>query len=109
MSLERWTTQGSNRAFLRLCEGSARHVLSKLFARYGPSITCVDSDIRVVTLNRAAGNPGFITRDLLRIFRREQPDIVHSRNWTSMEAVFAARLARVRGVVHSEHGRDICP
>jgi sugar transferase (PEP-CTERM/EpsH1 system associated) len=68
-----------------------------------------EQEIRVIPMNRAAEHPGFITRDLLRIFRRERPHIVHSRNWTAMEAVFAARLARVPGVVHSEHGRDILP
>jgi sugar transferase (PEP-CTERM/EpsH1 system associated) len=60
-------------------------------------------------LNRSAKNPGFITRELLSLFTRERPHIVHSRNWTSIEAVLAARLARIPAVVHSEHGRDILP
>lgn len=66
-------------------------------------------DIRVIPLNRSAKNPGFITRDLLPLFARERPHIVHSRNWTSIEAVLAARLARIPVIVHSEHGRDILP
>jgi sugar transferase (PEP-CTERM/EpsH1 system associated) len=66
-------------------------------------------DIRVIPLNRSAKNPGFITRDLLSLFARERPHIVHSRNWTSIEAVLAARLARISAVVHSEHGRDVLP
>lgn len=66
-------------------------------------------DIRVIPLNRSAKNPGFITRDLLSLFARERPHIVHSRNWTSIEAVLAARLARIPVIVHSEHGRDILP
>jgi sugar transferase (PEP-CTERM/EpsH1 system associated) len=66
-------------------------------------------DIRVIPLNRSAKNPGFITRDLLSLFAQERPHIVHSRNWTSIEAVLAARLARIPAVVHSEHGRDILP
>jgi sugar transferase (PEP-CTERM/EpsH1 system associated) len=66
-------------------------------------------DVRVIPLNRSATNPGFITRDLLSLFAQERPHIVHSRNWTSIEAVLAARLARIPAVVHSEHGRDIVP
>src|ERR1700722_4664710 len=66
-------------------------------------------DIRVIPPNLSAKNPGFITRDLLSLFAQERPHIVHSRNWTSIEAVLAARLARIPVVVHSEHGRDVLP
>jgi sugar transferase (PEP-CTERM/EpsH1 system associated) len=66
-------------------------------------------DIRIIPLNRSAEKPGFITRDLLSLFAHERPHIVHSRNWTSIEAVLAARLARIPVIVHSEHGRDILP
>jgi sugar transferase (PEP-CTERM/EpsH1 system associated) len=66
-------------------------------------------DIRVIPLNRSAKKPGFITGELLSLFARERPHIVHSRNWTSIEAVLASRLARIPAVVHSEHGRDILP
>jgi sugar transferase (PEP-CTERM/EpsH1 system associated) len=41
------------------------------------------------------------------LFRRERPDIVHSRNWAAIEAVLAAKLAGIRAIVHSEHGRDL--
>jgi len=68
-----------------------------------------DKEIRVITLNRSAGNPGYIAYDLLKLFKRERPHIVHSRNWPTIEAVLAARLARIPGVIHSEHGRDIQP
>jgi sugar transferase (PEP-CTERM/EpsH1 system associated) len=69
----------------------------------------VRQDLRLIPLNRSAKNPGFITRELLSLFAQERPHIVHSRNWTSIEAVLAARLARIPAVVHSEHGRDILP
>jgi sugar transferase (PEP-CTERM/EpsH1 system associated) len=69
----------------------------------------IRQDVRVIPLNRSAKKPGFITGDLLSLFARERPHIVHSRNWTSMEAVLAARLTRIPVIVHSEHGRDILP
>jgi sugar transferase (PEP-CTERM/EpsH1 system associated) len=44
---------------------------------------------------------------LAKTIRSCKPDIVHSRNWGAIEAVFAARLAGVPVVVHSEHGYDV--
>lgn len=62
---------------------------------------------RVVSLGRSPGRVGFLVPDLTRVFVRERPQIVHSRNWGAIEAIPAARVARVRGVVHSEHGLDV--
>jgi sugar transferase (PEP-CTERM/EpsH1 system associated) len=45
----------------------------------------------------------------VKVLREERPDIVHTRNWCTIEAVLAARLAGVRRIVHSEHGRDHDP
>jgi len=44
---------------------------------------------------------------LARIMRAYRPHIVHSRNWGSIEAIPAARLAGVPVAVHSEHGYDL--
>lgn len=44
---------------------------------------------------------------LVRTIRSYRPDIVHSRNWGAIEAVFAARVAGVPVVIHSEHGYDV--
>ena len=41
---------------------------------------------------------------LAALFRGLAPDIVHTRNWGTVDAVIAARLARVPFVVHAEHG-----
>src|SRR5262249_25104331 len=43
---------------------------------------------------------------LRKIFAAESPDIVHSRNWGTIDAIPAARLAGVKGVIHSEHGLE---
>ncbi|MGH7316501.1 MAG: glycosyltransferase, partial [Candidatus Rokuibacteriota bacterium] len=40
------------------------------------------------------------------VFRELRPDIVHSRNWTCLDAIIGARLARVPVVIHGEHGRE---
>jgi sugar transferase (PEP-CTERM/EpsH1 system associated) len=49
----------------------------------------------------------FLVFRFLRIIRRYRPHIVHSRNWGAIEAVFAARLAGVLGIIHSEHGYEL--
>src|SRR5438445_3938017 len=43
---------------------------------------------------------------MARLFRRRRPDIVHTRNWTCVDAIIGARLAGVPAVIHGEHGRE---
>jgi len=43
---------------------------------------------------------------MARLFRSLRPDIVHSRNWSCVDAIIGARLAGVPIVIHSEHGRE---
>lgn len=56
---------------------------------------------------RKPQRPGFLIPEFWRLFRRLKPHIVHTRNWGTMEAIPAAKLAGVPGIVHVEHGRDI--
>jgi len=65
------------------------------------------SGINVVQAGRANVDFQFNVPRLSRIIRSFRPTIVHSRNWGGLEAVFAARLAGVPVVVHSEHGYDL--
>lgn len=44
---------------------------------------------------------------LSRIMKGFQPHIVHSRNFGALEAIPAARLARVPVAIHSEHGYEL--
>ena len=43
---------------------------------------------------------------MARLFRRLRPDVVHTRNWTCIDAIIGARLAGVPVVIHGEHGRE---
>ncbi|HEY7406223.1 MAG TPA: glycosyltransferase [Candidatus Angelobacter sp.] len=65
------------------------------------------TDVRFVSLERSGKKTGSLVGDLTRLFLREKPDIVHSRNWGAIEAIVAGKLARVPRLIHSEHGRDI--
>ena len=43
---------------------------------------------------------------MARLFRAYKPDVVHTRNWTCIDAIIGARLAGVPVVIHGEHGRE---
>jgi sugar transferase (PEP-CTERM/EpsH1 system associated) len=43
---------------------------------------------------------------MARLFRKLRPDIVHTRNWTCIDAIIGARLAGVPVVIQGEHGRE---
>jgi sugar transferase (PEP-CTERM/EpsH1 system associated) len=63
-----------------------------------------------VTVRQVGKRPGHDLRAFLRLVRvlsELRPDVVHSRNWATFDAVPAARLAGVGVVVHGEHGRDV--
>jgi sugar transferase (PEP-CTERM/EpsH1 system associated) len=61
---------------------------------------------RVVSVGRSGGGREVLVGKLKRVFDRERPHIVHSRNWGAIEAIVAARMAGVRTVIHSEHGLE---
>jgi len=44
---------------------------------------------------------------LNRVMKSYKPDIVHSRNWGTIEAVAAARFTGVPVIIHSEHGYEL--
>ncbi|MFU8858341.1 MAG: glycosyltransferase [Deferrisomatales bacterium] len=70
----------------------------------GESARLLPPGTPVTELRKAPGNsPVFLWR-LARVLRRLRPDVVHTRNWSGMDGVLAARLAGLRGVVHGEHG-----
>ena len=86
--------------------GELRHTVIAMTAT-GPLAARLPAGVEVVVVGK---RPGLDPAALLRLaghLRRLRPDIVHSRNWGALDAVPAARLARVRSVVHGEHGREI--
>jgi sugar transferase (PEP-CTERM/EpsH1 system associated) len=100
-----------------LATGGMETVVRRLVSRLDPDrfqqsvCTLVAADAaqppHTICLERSPDEAAFLVPQLMRVFRRERPDIVHSRNWATIEAPVAARLARIRGIVHSEHGRDL--
>jgi sugar transferase (PEP-CTERM/EpsH1 system associated) len=62
---------------------------------------------QVCSVGRIDAGAQFLVPRLVRVMRSYQPHIVHSRNWGTIEAIPAARLARVPVAIHSEHGHEL--
>jgi sugar transferase (PEP-CTERM/EpsH1 system associated) len=65
--------------------------------------------LRIVSLNQRPRRFQSQVAPLTRVVRELQPDVVHSRNWGALEAVFAARWAGAGMAIHSEHGLEMTP
>ena len=64
-------------------------------------------DVNVYVLHKRPGKDLRIYLELYWLFRRLRPDIVHTRNLSTLEAQLPAMLAGAPHRVHGEHGRDI--
>ena len=74
-------------------------------ADIGPLAARLPSDVRVIDLSKEFKRDRLFVWRLSRVLSRLKPDIVHSRNWGTIEAVLAAWLAGVPIRIHGEHGR----
>lgn len=63
--------------------------------------------VEVVSVRRRWGNDPLYPAQLYALCRRIRPDLIHTRNFSCIEGLAAGRLAGVRAVLHSEHGRDV--
>ncbi|HWP59903.1 MAG TPA: glycosyltransferase [Candidatus Acidoferrales bacterium] len=82
-----------------------KHVICCL-SRSGKLAARIPQDVKIVELNLPTQQFRLPLIALARVFRRLRPDLVHTRGWGTIDAVFAAKLARIPLVVHGEHGRD---
>ena len=64
-------------------------------------------NVEVHVLQKRPGKDLRLYGKLWRLFRRLQPDIVHTRNLATLEAQLPALLAGVPCRIHGEHGRDM--
>ena len=107
--LDRLTTGGTELVVLKLVAGLDpdlfEHMICALRAGIPPQLP---ANARYITMaSSAAAGKRFFVPAMFRLFARESPDVVHSRNWGAIESIAAACLARVPAVVHRKHGRDI--
>ena len=82
------------------------HVVCSVF-RLGPHLERYPADrVRVMCLNQTSRTQ---VVPLARAIRDVRPQIVHSRNWGTLDSIVAARCVRQCPVVHSEHGAETDP
>jgi len=63
-------------------------------------------EVSIIELHQSPGKFRFPVMSLAKIIRRLSPDIVHTRGWPTVDAVFAGALAGVPHIIHGEHGRE---
>lgn len=65
------------------------------------------ADVEIVSLDKKPGKDLAHYFRMWRLFRQLRPEIVHTRNLGTVDAVFPAMLAGVGKRVHGEHGWDM--
>lgn len=77
------------------------------FQRPGENELQVPGGTPVLYLNKPQGRSIHHVFELARLLKRVAPDVIHTRNWSGLDGIVAARLAGLRNVVHGEHGWSI--
>jgi sugar transferase (PEP-CTERM/EpsH1 system associated) len=65
-----------------------------------------NGNVAIIEVGAADNSFRFPLVKLARLFRAQASDVVHTRGWGAVDAVFAARYAGVRTIIHGEHGRE---
>lgn len=69
-------------------------------------VATLPDTVLVIALNRKRGPLFWSYRKILYWCRWVQPDLIHTRNLSTLECQIVAKFARVKARIHSEHGRD---
>lgn len=100
-------TGGTEEGIRKVLSGLDKAVFEQTVCTVMPTKTSeTTGGARVVSVFKPQGRRQMLIGRFRRVFELERPHIVHSRNWGAIEAIVAARLGGVRGVVHSEHGLE---
>lgn len=106
--LYRLQAGGTEYGVIKLVNGLDRSLVTSSICSSTPATEVkglLRPDVVLHECSRRDGNDPKFVWDLVRLFRRERPDIVHTHAWgTLCEGLLAARLAGVPQVVHGEHG-----
>ncbi len=70
----------------------------------GDSRTLIPAEVKIYEMHKQPGNSVRFLWQMSRTIQRIKPDLVHTRNWSGIDGIIAARLAGVRGIIHGEHG-----
>lgn len=64
-------------------------------------------NVEIFALHKKEGKDLFVFVKLWRLLRKLKPDIVHTRNFATLECQVPTFLAGVKGRIHGEHGWDM--
>ena len=64
-------------------------------------------DVEIYDINQCQGHDLRAYGRLYKILSAVKPDILHTRNLSALESQVIGAVARIKGRVHGEHGRDI--
>jgi len=98
-------------------ENGLVNILNHLDDRFAHTILCLsrsgrmaerikNRQVKIVEMHLPTDRFRFPVIRLAREFQRVGPDIVHTRGWATVDAIWAARVAGVPCVIHGEHGRE---
>ena len=83
-----------------------QHVVCCLTAAGKMAERIDDQRIQIMELGLSANGFRFPIMLLTQLLRRLKPDVVHTRGWPTVDAIFASFLAKVPHIIHGEHGRE---
>jgi sugar transferase (PEP-CTERM/EpsH1 system associated) len=100
---------GTENVLATLIERTQNHVQHSVccIREAGPMAPRVQArGVAVTVVGKAPGHDWSLPLRIAKLCRAQRPDVVHSRNWGSIDAIVGARLAGTPVVIHGEHGRD---
>ena len=90
----------------RLSDHRFKHVVCCLTHAGRLAERIQSKDVEIVEMGLPTDRFRFPLFTLRRLIRRWSPDVLHTRGWGTIDAVFAARAAGVPRLIHGEHGRE---
>lgn len=105
-SLARGGTELVSATLIERTAAEFEHAICSLSGS-APPPNGVPARVPTAFLAKRRGHDWGLALRVARLCRRWRPQVVHARNWGTMDAIIGARLARVPVVIHSEHGRDV--
>lgn len=84
--------------------------------RYDHVLCCIDAGgpmqqrltvpVKLYCMNKGQKRDLLLPFKILKLLWKEKPDIIHTRNWSTIDAIIAAFFTLTPVVVHDEHGRE---
>src|SRR6266699_6233391 len=80
-----------------------RHIITPLDGNRNARIWITNGEVQYIDFNKPSSRVNFFIK-LYDIIKKVQPDLIMSYNWGGTDALWIGRIAKVKIIVHSEHG-----